>query len=329
MKKAFSIFFIILMIAAAGSAQSLIEAAKARDYRLFEKALKNGANLNETDEHGMNVQVSLAYFPPEEFKKACTLLHKKGFDFDKPAANNISLLYLLAYSCSHEKIQTLLKYKVDVNRKNDVTGLKPIDATQFSTFKFYSDQIIPPKAFANAEKTRQLLLKHGSQEFKYAGLSFGNVGNFFFCIVNMIVVYYPLVQPDMINSQELFDFSELNGQPQAAVKKESLIELFASMNLNVEINSYTDKNETLRQLIATELSEDTYMLMAQTGNSPLAPYQWVNINGGDYGTNPDFDQPLKVSNPDALYQFVEFKVQDISQLLTFKIKQAERQAPVN
>lgn len=320
MKKALSIFFIALMITKTGSAQSLIEAAKARDYKLFEQAVKSGVNLNETDEYGMNVQVSLAYFSPEEFKKACALLHKKGFDFDKPAANNISLLYLLAYSCSHEKIQTLLKYNVDVNRKNDATGLRPIDATQFCTFKFYSDQIIPETAFANAEKTRRLLLKHGSEEFKYADLNFGNVGNFFFCIVNMISVYYPSVNPKMINSQELFDFWELNGQPQATVKKESLIELFEKLNLDVEINSYTDKNEILRQLIDTELSEDSYMLMAQTGNNALAPYQWVNIGGEEFGKHPDFNSPIKVSNPDSLYSFVEFQVRDISQLLTFKIK---------
>lgn len=320
MKKALSIFFIALMITKTGSAQSLIEAAKARDYKLFEQAVKSGVNLNETDEYGMNVQLSLAYFSPEEFKNACTFLHKKGFDFDKPAANNISLLYLLAYSCSHEKIQTLLKYNVDVNRKNDATGLRPIDATQFCTFKFYSDQIIPETAFANAEKTRRLLLKHGSEEFKYADLNFGNVGNFFFCIVNMISVYYPSVNPKMINSQELFDFWELNGQPQATVKKESLIELFEKLNLDVEINSYTDKNEILRQLIDTELSEDSYMLMAQTGNNALAPYQWVNIGGEEFGKHPDFNSPIKVSNPDSLYSFVEFQVRDISQLLTFKIK---------
>lgn len=321
MKRALSIAFMALMIAKIGSAQSLIGAAKAGDFRLFEKTVKSGASLDETDELGMNVQLSLAYFSLKEFKKACALLHKKGFDFDKPVANNISLLYLLSYSCSHEKIQTLLKYNVDVNRKNDATGLKPIDATQFSTFKFYSEQIIAEDAFVNAEKTRRLLLKHGSEDFKYADLNFGNVGNFFFCILNMIVVYYPFIHPEMINSKELFDFSELNGQPQAAVKKESLIELFKSINLDVEISSYTDKNEILRQLIDTELSEDTYMLMAQTGNSPLAPYQWVNINGGNYGKNPDYDHPLKVANPDGLYQFIEFRIRDISQLLTFKIKE--------
>ena len=87
----------------------------------------------------MNVQLSLAYFNDKDFEKACELLSSKGFNFDVPVENNISLLYVLAYSLSSNKISTLLKYNVDVNRKNSITNLKPIDATQFSTFKFYSE----------------------------------------------------------------------------------------------------------------------------------------------------------------------------------------------
>ena len=87
----------------------------------------------------MNVQLSLAYFNDKDFEKACELLSSKGFNFDVPVENNISLLYVLAYSLSSNKISTLLKYNVAVNRKNSITNLKPIDATQFSTFKFYSE----------------------------------------------------------------------------------------------------------------------------------------------------------------------------------------------
>ena len=83
--------------------------------------------------------MSLAYFNDKDFEKACELLSSKGFNFDVPVENNISLLYALAYSLSSNKISTLLKYNVDVNRKNSITNLKPIDATQFSTFKFYSE----------------------------------------------------------------------------------------------------------------------------------------------------------------------------------------------
>lgn len=163
----------------------------------------------------MNVQLSLAYFNDKDFEKACELLSSKGFNFDVPVENNISLLYVLAYSLSSNKISTLLKYNVDVNRKNSITNLKPIDATQFSTFKFYSEQKINSSNYAKAKETRELLINNGS--------------------------------------------------------------------------------------------EDLYVLIAMTGKNPIAPFQWVNISGGDYSKNSETAN-LIVANPDGLYQFVDFQV---------------------
>ena len=138
MKKCFLVF-ILIFVSLKIFATPLIDAAKNQDYKTFERLLNDGVSLDEINESGMNVQLSLAYFNDKDFEKACELLSSKGFNFDVPVENNISLLYVLAYSLSSNKISTLLKYNVDVNRKNSITNLKPIDATQFSTFKFYSE----------------------------------------------------------------------------------------------------------------------------------------------------------------------------------------------
>lgn len=91
----------------------------------------------------------------------------------------------------------------------------PVDATQFSTFKFYSEQKINSSNYAKAKETRELLINNGS--------------------------------------------------------------------------------------------EDLYVLIAMTGKNPIAPFQWVNISGGDYSKNSETAN-LIVANPDGLYQFVDFQV---------------------
>lgn len=301
-------------------ATPLIDAAKNQDYKTFEKLVKEGASLDEKNESGMNVQLALAYFNEKDFKKACTLLANKNFDFDIPVENNISLLYVLAYSCSYEKLSTLLKYDVDVNRANSITNLKPIDTTQFCSYKFYSEQKMDSSYEAKAKKTRDLLLKNGSAEFTYSEPKLGNVGNMFFCLFNVINAFYPFVTPQMINSSELFEFSELNGQQIATLREDQMIELFNSINFDVEIKNYYETNQILEQLIFTEQSEDSYMLIASTGKNPIAPFQWVNINGGNYSTSQSASADLVVANPDGLYQFVDFQVKDLSQLITIKFK---------
>ena len=300
-------------------ADSLIEAAKNRDYELFESLVLSGASLKETDNNGMNVQLSLAYFDDEDFTKACKLLHKKKFNFDVPAENNISLLYVLCYSCSYNKLETLLNYKVNVNRKNSITKLNPIDATQFSTFKFYSEQKIDPSAYENAEKVRKLLLNHGSEDFKYVNLTIGNVGNFFFSIFNILYTMYPFITPSSVTYSELYDFTTVNGQTSATLKNDELINLFKRFGMDVEIQNYYEAEEIPVKLKEAMDSEDAYFLVAFTGNSPVTPYQCIGINGLSDYVNVDGNTSINANNPDGLYTFVSYQVKDLSQLITIRV----------
>ena len=317
---------ILLALSTAAFSGPLIDAAKKNDYKSFAKLVKNHADLTETDKNGMNVQLALAYFDNANFKKACSLLAKKKFDFDQPVANNVSLLYALAYSCSYEKITTLLKYKVDVNRKNSVTGLAPIDATQFSTFKFFSSQVIPEDAYDRAEKTRQVLLDHGSQEFKYCDLTFGNVGNFFFCLVNIIGSFNPFISPQMLNSYNLFDYSTTDhNQTLVTVNQELMVEVFREFGIEVTVNNYYNPDEILEQLILTAEAEDAYALIASTSRNPIATYQWVNVNGGSFLVDKALSADLGTTNPDMLFDFVAFQAKDIGQLVTIKMRFMEEE----
>ena len=297
----------------------LIDAAKNRDYKTFEKLVKKNASLNETDEKGMNVQLALAYFDAKDFKKACTLLAKKGFDFDVPVANNISLVYVLSYSLSYEKLETLLKYKVDINRRNEIQNTKPIDATMFSTFKFFSSQKIADETYDRAQKTRDLLLKNGSDPLEPFPLTMGNVGNGFFCIVNIVASFNPYINPQMLNSSSLFDFTPINGQEQATIKEDEMVQLFLDQGVEVTITNYYDPEEIHDKLIFAEEAPDPYCMIINTGNNPVAPYQWAILNQGGFGEERSPARELVLSNPDALYDFVTFQRQDITELILVKL----------
>lgn len=198
----------------------------------------------------------------------------------------------------------------------------PVDATQFSTFKFYSEQKINSSNYAKAKETRELLINNGSEDFNFCETTMGNIGNMFFCLVNIISQFFPFVTPQMINSSELFDFSEIDGQQIVTLRQDKMKELFDSLNFDVEINNYYETDKILEQLIKTEQSEALYVLIAMTGKNPIAPFQWVNISGGGYSKNSETAN-LIVANPDGLYQFVDFQVKDLTELITLKIKNAD------
>ncbi len=318
MKKGFLILLLSFM-AFGLFAGPLIDAAKKRDYKTFEKLVKKNADLNETNEKGMNLQLALAYFDEKDFKKACTLLAKKGFDFDVPVANNVSLVYVLSYSLSYEKLETLLKYKVDINRRNEIQNTKPIDATLFSTFKFFSSQIIPDETYDRAQKTRDLLLKNGSDPLEPFPLTMANVGNGFFCIVNIVAGFNPYINPQVLNSSSLFDFTPVNGQEQATIKEDEMVQLFLNQGVEVTITNHYDPDEILDRLIFAEEAPDPYCLIINTGNNPIAPYQWALITQGGFDQDKSPARDLIISSPDALYDFVTFQRQDISQLILIKL----------
>ncbi|MCR5612497.1 hypothetical protein [Treponema sp.] len=320
MKKTFFAFLMVLVCAVGALfATPLIDAAKNQDYKTFEKLVKKGSSLSEKNEAGMNVQIALAYFNPADFKKACTLLDSKGFDFDVPVENNVSLVYILAYSCSYEKLEVLLNYKIDVNRKNSITGLTPIEATQFSTFKYYSEQKIDSKAFERAEKTRKLLREHGAIEFKYSPTTMGNFGNVFFCFYNSIKTLFPRVTMSMMNTEDAFDFSEVNGQYQATFREQKVHDVIKLMKSEAEINNYTESDVILKKLVEIKNAEESYVVIAQTGNNPVAPNQWVIVAGMNFSKKPSKNDGIETFSPDGVFQFIDYQVKDISHLITMRL----------
>lgn len=117
-------------------------------------------------------------------------------------------------------------------------------------------------------------------------------------------------------------YSEIDGQQIVTLRQDKMKELFDSLNFDVEINNYYETDKILEQLIKTEQSEDLYVLIVMTGKNPIAPFQWVNISGGDYSKNSETAN-LIVANPNGLYQFVDFQVKDLTELITIKIKNAD------
>ena len=193
------------------NAQSLIQSAMKNDFKTFSKELKKNQNLNETDKNGMNLQLALGYFSDENFNKACLLLNDKGFNFDKPAKTEVTLLYVLAYSLQVKKVKTLLTYNVDVNKT--VSGLTPIQATEFSTYKYHTKQIIDPDNYKKAKEIQELLLNAGSEDFSYINPpNLYYFGNFLYCNAYAIYQFNKFVNPYQLNEPEYFDIEKIENR---------------------------------------------------------------------------------------------------------------------
>lgn len=320
MKKNISILAVVLFCTVGIFAKpktGLIEAAKNGDYKKFEQLVKRGANLDEVNLSDLTVQCALAYFSDEDFEKACELLAKKKFDFSKPNEMGITLAYILSYSYSYNKLQTLLQYKPNLNYTDKNNKVTPICATQFGTFKYYSEQKIDDETIKKAEAVRKLLIENGSPEFEYLTMSPYYFGNLQFCLLASLRRMIPLLSIECFNEPEMFQFGNTNGQKWAAISKNGIKSLLKKFGLNDDIVEYTEPEQIRNALKKVAENKYAYILVAQTGNNSLCPYQWVVIqNFGEL--NPE--SKIRVYKPDSHYDFMEYQIKDISMLITIHVE---------
>lgn len=319
MKRKFLVLTVLLFSVAgifAAPDTSLIEAAKNGDYPKFEQLVKKGAKLDEVDKRGMTLQCALAYFSDEDFAKACELLNKKKFNFNKTTSEGVTLAYVLSYSYSYNKLETLLKYKPDLTVKTD-TELTPIDATQFGTFKFYSEQKMDDDIFEKAETVRKLLVENGSPEFNKLPMSVYYFGNYLYCFYNFMRKLIPFLNIDYLNRHDFYIFETVNGQDWASVNKEKCKKILQVNEFNNEIEEYYGTDEIVKVLDMIANSESGYCVFGYTGNNPVIPYQWVFIKGPE-GDSFSESAYVKSFCTDSTYDFVQYKVSDFSMIVTIK-----------
>lgn len=301
------------------SACRLLEAAKKDDIKTFAALVESGANLDEVNEKGLTVQLGLAYFSDENFEKACSVLNARNFDFDRQNEMGVTLLYTLAYSLQTEKIETLLKYDVDVNKRVD--DLLPIQATQFSTYRFHTGQTIDPRNAIKAEQIQNLLAAHGSESFTYIEPSFYYCGNFLFSLVNAISVLNDKVTPTWVNSVADWEYEQTEDRLIAAIRYESLPDLFDSFGITAEVSLYTEKADFPAVLKkSVEDPDNPYFIFCFTGDSKIAPYQWLIINNV-HNTKSSYrqDDYCEGINPYSVFDYADYQISDFSEIILAKI----------
>lgn len=304
------------------TAQGLIQSAMKNDFKTFSKLINKNQSLEETNDKGMNLQIALGYFSDENFNKACFLLNNKGFDFDKPAKNGVTLLYVLAYSLQVDKLKTLLSYNVDVNK--NVGDLTPIKATQFSTYKYHSKQTTNPDNYEKAREIQELLLKAGSEEFSYINPpNLYYFGNFLYCNAYAIYQYNKFVNPYQLNEPEYFDVENIENREIDSFKYEILKELYLKYNIDADFVIVRENDEIIKTI--QECSNDPnnpYIFMGFTGNNKIAPFQWILLK----------NSPLKIKNNKInkndyvsyinsdIFDFINYQLSDFSEMIIIKIK---------
>lgn len=320
MKKLFTKLFVSLVLAAGIFAATentpLIDAAKSGDYARFEQLVNQGQSLDEVNERGLTLQCALAYFNDEDFAKACELLNSKKFNFNKTTKDGITLVYLLSYSLSYNKLEALLKYKPDLTIKTyDHT---PIEVTQKAAYKFYSEQVMEEDAYQRGEKVRQLLKKAGSPKFKKMSATIRDYGNFLGTLYGTLNPFYG-VSFDNLNNIMVIKNETINGFENATVSKKGLLLRMGGIGVDLEISeTYTNPDEIIEKIDMAAKSEYPYAIIAQTGNNPLEPYQWVVVKGYDEPITPE--TTFSYYSSDQLSDIIDYQIKDISQLVLIKFK---------
>lgn len=326
MKKLITLFAIVLLFATGLFSQSKYEDipepiwyAINDDYISFEKYVKNGGDLNVSTTKGMNLPISLGYFSNQNFKKAISLLKSKKCDLDLPNKDNYSLLHFLCYGVKTEKIKALLKQKPDINRKTKKIGLSPVQMTQYSTYVYYENQIKDLEAAVEKFNVQQLLMGKEYYMFKHTDVTYGYYGNFLMLLFNSILAFRPDTLPDVLFNADLTESGAYFDQKMETVTFEKMNNFYNSFGLNPEITEYKDSAEIKSVLKECQESDDNYILFIQTGNNPLAPFHWASVLG--FRDEDISDETLLfISTPDINLGSLEYRVKDISHLITIKVQ---------
>lgn len=317
------IFGMAVLLAVAGYAENprlpeAIEYAINDDFQSFKAYVDNGGDLSIKTEKGLSIVEATGYFSENNFKKACDLLSSKKVNLDSVTEDNMSLLHYLCYSGNYEKTAYLMKFKPEVNRKSKALELSPAQMTQYATFKYYENQPDSSANVENSKKIRKLLLKNKDKNFTYSEVTYSHYGNLLLLLVNTAAAFYPMLPGKMFFSSDLAEPTENNGQQMATVTKERMKAYFDKWYFNPEITEYNNPQEIKDVIKESINSEDSYILFAQTGNNPLAPFQWITINGFT-DSNIDSTSFLLYSTADSNFNMMEYQLKDISYLIALKI----------
>lgn len=287
------------------------------NYGDFEKYVKSGGNLNVFTENGMNLQISLAYFSEKNFKKACSLLKSKNVNLDEPNNNNFSLLHYLCYSAELKKLKTLLNYKPDIERKSKSQKLSPVQMTQYINYLYYENQPYYYEDDVKKFEIQELLLKKDYYNFKASELTYGYYGNLVLELFNATTVYNPNIIPKNLFSFDLTELRTKYSQEMATITNEKLKGFVNTFIEDAEI--YEIKEDIKETLLNCKDSEDDFIILAQTGKSPIAKYQWITIEGFR-DENINDNTLLNFSTSDANFGLVEYRLKDISFIILIRKK---------
>lgn len=285
------------------------------DYEAFEKYVKNGGDLNVTTEKGMNLPVSMAYFSEKNFKKACSLLKSKKVSIDTPNEFNFSLLHYLCFSGDTNKVKIALSYKPDLARKSEPLQLTPVQMTQYINYQFYENQPYYYEEAVSYFDIQKLIMKKDWYDFESTNITYGYYGNFVLALFNAVTSFNPYILPQQLFSFDLVKVWRDISRDMATVTPEKLQNFIDTFLPGSEITEYKDNIK--EKLIECSEADDEYIIIAQTGNSPVTKFEWITIEGFKSETIDD-DTLILYSTADTNFANVEYRVKDISFVILIK-----------
>ena len=295
----------------------VMTAALHNNFETFRILIENGCDIVVENKKGGILLFYIAGFEQADRIKALELLHNKGVNLDSSNSSGMTLLHYAVYGGNTELLKEILQYPVDVNKKEGITGLKPIDIALILYYQ-YTDLIkYDDNSYKTAKKIEKMLLASGSEKQEDLPIQINIFGDFIFSAYVAVSSLFPFdLSLNDVNRQQYFYFGKRHNREYALITGKGLEMMFNDFGFRVEIKVHNSRiPEVLNEC---EKSEDRYVVLANTGNHPLIFHHWVLYSG--HHTDGIYKNYLEnYYDPSGLTIPLFFRVEDIKQIITIRI----------
>jgi ankyrin repeat protein len=282
---------------------------------VFRTLIKNGCNLKVFNSRGGSCCTYLGYFNDEDQDEVLALFDDVG-NIDRPTSRGMSLLHYSVHGGQKTLTGKLLNYKVDVNREETTTHMRPIDMARFITFQ-YTDYIeIGEDDVTLENEIVDLLIDNGSRYKSYIPMSIAVFGNFFFNIYIAIdSILENGISLDEVNLPDYYSYVVVNGSENPIITLEAVERMFGDVGIEVELEVHNSNFEEV--IDDCNYSEDLYVILANLSDHPYLKNHWALVS--TRYRSGSYQNFLKAFESSSLFEPMFYRLDDIGTMISIKV----------
>lgn len=286
----------------------------------FEALFDAGADTTAQNAVGGTVFTYLGYFDRSRYPRIFEFLSSRGCSIDRPTEHNLSLVHLAAAGGNTELMTEILKYGVDVGRRDSLSELTAADFATLSVFPYTDLVEASPEDLTRRDRIYSLLESAGAPERGPLPLRIDVVGDFMMILYGSIDGITPFEIPfEWINRPEYFRFWSEGEQEYASLDEERITALFRDFGFRVNLTRYTeDLPEVYRTL---DEAEEKYIVWFNLGNHPYSMNYWFFMRSQTEEGN--YRGYLDAAHPNSLFDPLYVRWSDVSEIVAVEYEPLE------